>query len=385
MVTNKKTKKTVKKHQQYKKVNSMRGLNTTQQRMKYISDMYYWGTPGIIDYGERHNTIIPETTRDVNNDGVLRDLPPHYDVVNHDIPRPDVVKYNINSKDHVRVGGDSRKNISKFAGWGFPILKNSFSNDELDTLKLYYDYPSRNNMHMGGYDILGLTTTSDETPDKHVYSMIEMSRRAMGDEPTLVHETLHAIRANDGVDIKDEDKEEAFVELDTLARLTHRGYKQMQQTPGYYSYLTNYKDKMRQDRILLTGSENKRLVGRMATKRVMEVFPKTNLYRLRQSEGLVVDRKAKSRKVRIDVFPEWLNRYFEIVTKDNNKISIHMDFKRPVPPSVIVTDLKKRYPGLRKVSEWIDGKKKLLYSSVPVKRKPVTSKNKNSKRKINSR
>jgi hypothetical protein len=366
MVVRKKTTTRPKKQSKPKKVNSMRGLNTTQQRMKHVSDMYSWGPAGVMDYSERHRVVIPETTKDVAGES-LRMLPSQYDVVNHDIPRQDVVRYDIKSNDYVRVGGDSQKNIRKFANWGFPVLGNSFSNDELNTLKLYYEYPSRNNMRMGSYNILGLTTTSDETPDKRVFSMIEMSRHAMGDEPTLIHETLHAVRANDGIEIRDEDKDEAFVELDTLARLTHKGYKQMQELPGYYSYLTDHKNKMRQDRILLTGSENKRLSGRDATNRVAEVFHKTNIYRLRASEGLVVDRKGKARKkVTVSTYPEWLNRYFEIVTNTNEKLNIHMSFRKPVPIGEVVTQLKKKYPGLRKVNEWMDGRKKALYVA-PIK------------------
>lgn len=365
-VTSKKI-KTGKKVRKPKIVNSMRGLNTTQQRMKHVSDMYGWGHAGVNDYNELNRVVVPETTENVRG-GNLITLPPHFDVQNHDMPRRDIKRYDIKSDDYVRIGGDSGKNIRAFAQWGFPILGRALSNDELQTLRVYYDYPSQNRMFKNTTGEVTLGLTSSEVPGGGYmglpYSMIEFHRLAMGDEPTLIHETIHAVRANEGNEIRDRDKDEAFVELETLARVSPRGYKQMLKLPGYYSYLTNYEDKMRQDRILITGGINKSLVGRNATRRVASVFPQTNIWRLRgASSGVVVDRKGKQKKIKkIDVFPEWVDRYFEVVVGKNRKINIHMRFGKPVSPGNIITKLKVRYPDLIKVNEWHDGKRKLIYS-----------------------
>lgn len=370
-----KTKKTVRKP---KIINTMRGLNTSQQRIKHIMDMYSWGHAGIADYSELNKNVVPETTQHVRY-GSLITLPPQYDVEHHDLPRNDITRYDIKSEDYVRIGGDSKKNVKSFAKWGFPILGRALSNDELNTLRLYYEYPSRNRIFRDngrGEKVLGLTTSSipDDPEDITLHnSVIEFHRDAMGDEPTLVHETMHAVRANEGVELRDEDKDEAFVELETLARISPHGYKQMQRLPGYYSFLTNSNEKMKQDRVLLTGGINKSLSGRNATNRVAEVFDKTNIYRIQQSKGVVVDRKVKNKKGKrtmrfVDVVPEWLDRSFEVVLAGNKRLNVHMRFKKPVTPGVIVTNLKQSYPTLVKVNEWMDGRRKTLYTKKPVKR-----------------
>jgi hypothetical protein len=337
-------------------------------REDWIVSMYDFGHRGIWDYGERNNKIVAPTSETVK-DGKLKVLPSEYDVVGYDHPRPDIRGYKTKANDLIRVGNDSQSNIHLFGGYGIPLINRSFSEPEISRLEAYYEYPS--SRLTGGT----MGTTDNWISDSGLkHSIIDVNRKYMKDEPTIVHETIHAMRFRDGLEEKDVDTDEAMVELETIARVSRKGLFQMRNALGYYSYLTNGFEKMKQDRVLLTGSLDKNLTGEEAKRRVREVFHKTNIARLKI--GQMNDRRKKKKAARIvsqykDVMaPEWISRSFEIVLKDGRRVSRSMSFERRAPLADIVSQIKKDFAGeLRKISEWRDGKRYLVYQLKPVARK----------------
>lgn len=340
----------------------------TKQREDWVTTMYDFGAPGVADYSHRHNVVVAPSPDTVSG-GKLKYLPREFDVHGYDHPRKDIRAYKTKVGDHVRVGGESQEKIRFFGGYGVPIINRSFDEGEIDRLNVYYEYPS--SRVRGG--TMGTTDNwISDTGIKH--SIIDINPRYIKDEPTILHETIHAMRFRDGIEGKDVDEDEALTELETVARVSRKGLFQMRHALGYYSWMTNGFEKMKEDRILLTGSLDRSLTGETARRRVLEVFPRTHLARLKI--GQISDRKKKKRMVesRIDeVAPEWLDRYFKIVLKTGSVVNRHMRFKKPVPLASIVGKMKARYGSdLYQVFEYDDGVKKLVYRASGRPRKLAT-------------
>jgi hypothetical protein len=318
--------------------------------------MYWWGDRGIWDYGEQNTNVVNPTKEMVKN-GRLKELPPHFDVRGFDMPRPDIRGYKNSVGRLVRVGNDSQQNIGVFGAFAIPKINAAFNTNELSRLNLYFEYPS--NRVTGG--VLG-QTDSITAPDGRDYSQIEINRHAMKDEPTIVHEVIHALRYLDDYENEDQDIDEAQTELETVARVSRDGLMKMRNCLGYYSYMTNGWEKLKQDRILLTGSLDRNLDGETARRRVKELFHKSNIFRLRV--GVMTNRKGKRNRklVRVDPnkmrrVPEWLDRFFYVISPDKLKIKMHIQSKKYVPLREVIKDIKTEYGKTSKIWEYRDGKK----------------------------
>lgn len=352
------------------------------ERSHWVEQMYDWGNKGIEDFSVKAKRIVAPTTKLVSGRGLmseLRKLPEEFDVQGFDLPRDDINQYKSKTGKLVRVGNDAKANRGMFGSFFLPKFNGSFNDKEINGMNLYYEYPdAKMDTHTLGE--CAYWASDDGKKNQTKYVVIGINKKNVKDEATIIHETIHANRFADGIEIRDVDKDEAYVELETIARVSKNGLMRMNAPDmlGYYSYLgAKGWEKLKEDRILLTGSLDKHLSGDNVHKRVKEVFSKSNISKL-----LIARRKGKSmvNQTKQQMPGEWRDRFFHIDVPGQDEIDKHMQFRRTMTNAEVVDHLKKQYGKNISIWEWRDGKKFRMTTKTPVSsrkspvRKPVRRK-----------
>jgi hypothetical protein len=315
--------------------------------------MYDWGQKGIEDFSHKSNRVVAPTTKLVSGRGLaseLRNLPADYDVQGFDLPRQDINQYKSKTGKLVRVGNDAKANRGLFGSFFMPKLNGSFTEKEINAMNLYYEYPDAkiDNNTLGE---CAYWQSDDGKRNQTKYVVIGVNKKNVRDEATVLHETVHANRFADGIEIRDVDQDEAYVELETIARVSKAGLMRMNAPDmlGYYSYLgAKGWEKLKEDRILLTGSLDRHLTGDAVHQRVKDVFPKSNISKL-----MIAARKSKKKELP----GEWMERYFKVDVPGGDEIEVQMEFKKRSTTPMVVKDLKEKYGRNISIWEWRDGKK----------------------------
>jgi len=200
-----------------------------QERQHWLGQMYDWGEKGIDDFSRTAKRVVKPTNKLVSGRGLqseLKVLPAKFDVNGFDMPRLDVNQYKAKTGKIIRVGNDSKTNRGLFGSFFMPKMNNSFTGKEIDQMNLYYEYPDakieKNTLGECAY------WESDDSEKKQMrYVVIGINRKNIKDEATILHETIHANRFAEGVEIRDVDQDEAYVELETIARVSKAGLMKM--------------------------------------------------------------------------------------------------------------------------------------------------------------
>lgn len=317
---------------------------TPETRKNYIIEMYASGAE--TDFSKKAKVVVKKHGK-IRADAVTGEpyvFPAAFDIMNHDMPAPDIIKKRTKGQECVRVG--SHKPRQKDAKQITDILNHNFTAEELRGMNLYYEYPAQK---VNG--VVALHTGYKEGGKK--FSIIEIARHTRGLEDTLTHETIHARRYAKGDMVRDQDQEEIETELETVARISNKGLKE--RFGGYYQYLPHgkQKDLIREDRARITGDASKRAIGRKALQQVRKELKNSHIQKYDGTgrwEGY-----AKRDIIRQD--REYLDRYFEIRIPRKGVVQHHIKQDRPITNAATLKYLAGRFGKGITVFEWKDGKK----------------------------
>src|SRR4030042_6114907 len=149
------------------------------------------------------------------------------------MPRDDVKNIKLKNEKIIRVGGDGvNHNIRYFKRYILPYLNKSFTNEELKSMELYIEYPSRKLNKQGKFSGMSSEWISDKNKK---FTIIDLAHKKDG--PTAVHEMLHAVKYKNNKTIKDIHLDEAETDLETMMRLSPRERSKIPCNDGYYFFL----------------------------------------------------------------------------------------------------------------------------------------------------
>lgn len=287
----------------------------------------------MIDYGKKAK-IVPDTP-DAFTDWYYKGGHKKYDLEGQDHPIPQAKK--VANTHYKYATASSARNAGIIAKRAEKILLNNFTRKERSQMgKIIFSVKpiAKSEGAAGMIEYRRETNTS----------VITIDDSYVDDEDTYTHELVHARLYGTNTEPKDRDTHEKMTELETVGRTSDPGKKKA----GYYHYLKKSSismiDAIKHDRILLTGSMTK---NRKGDRFVADVHKKYN-------ESMIKDAHFSP--------AEKLDRYYQVILPDGEKISIHQRGKpnARVTTSKIVQNFKKRYGKDIKVYEWRDGKRVLL-------------------------
>ncbi len=175
---------------------------------------------------------------------------------------------------------------------------------------------------------------------------------------TIIHELIHGLRRIRGVDPRDFDAEEKQTELEEVARIKNIYNDSNWSTgSGYYQFIDSVADAwgdsdevttevldaimkaVEHDRVLLTGSIDKNLIGEAAVTRTAQKYPESMIASAWFSPGERVD------------------RYFVVQRPGMREAHVHLRFDDPPDESKVMSGLTKLYGSDAEIWEWKDGVK----------------------------
>jgi len=286
----------------------------------------------MIDYGKKAKIIVPDT-QDAFTDWYYKGGHKKYDFEGKDHPIPQAKKVANTHYKYATASG--ARNAGIIAKRAEKILLNNFTRKEIRQMgKIIFSVRPI----LKSEDAAGMIAYRRETNT----SVITIDDSYVDDEDIYTHELVHARLYGTNTEPKDRDTHEKMTELETVGRTSDPGKKRA----GYYQYIKNVdkKDAIKHDRILLTGSM---LKSRKGDRFVADVRKKYN-------ESMIKDAHFSP--------AEKLDRYYQVILPDGEKISIHQRGKPNAKVSIskIIQNFKKRYGKDIKVYEWRDGKRVLL-------------------------
>lgn len=317
---------------------------TPETRKNWIIEMY--GSGAETDFSKKAKVVVKKHGR-IRADAVTGEpyvFPAAFDIENHDMPAPDIIKKKTKGQEHIRIG--SKKPCRKDAKEITNILNSNFTAEELRGMNLYYEYPAPK---VNG--VVALHTGYKENGKK--FSIIEIAKHTKGLEDTLTHETIHARRYATGDMVNDQDQEEIETELETVARISNQGLKE--RYGGYYQYLKHGRprDLIREDRARITGDATKRAIGKGVLSNIRKELKHSHIQKY-DGEGRW-EGFAKRDIIRKD--REYLDRYFEIRIPGEGQVQHHIRQDRPITQAATMKFLRSRFGKGIIVFEWKDGKK----------------------------
>lgn len=175
---------------------------------------------------------------------------------------------------------------------------------------------------------------------------------------TIIHELIHGLRGIRGTGPRDFDVEEKQTELEEVARIKNI-YSDANWNigSGYYQFVDSVADAwgdsdevttevldaimraVEHDRLLLTGSLDKNLVGEAAITRTAQKYPES-----------VISTAWFSPAERVD-------RYFVVQRPGMREADVHLRFDDPPDESKVMSGLTKLYGSDAEIWEWKDGMK----------------------------
>jgi hypothetical protein len=306
-----------------------------------------------IDYGKKAKTRYPPTIE--NYDAWARGGRERYDLEGHDHPRKDVKKI---PKTYYKYAGAPPKRLRATTKTAEKVLRKNFTAKERkDIGKVIIEGVSPSKKSWAGQN------THD--PATNV-SVIEIAPIYTGDEDVYTHELVHARRQGSGEECirRDLNKEETQTEFETVGRISAPKKK----LAGYYQFIKggNEKEDIKHDRILLTGSMDKKRKG----KRFMAD----------------VKKKYKDSRIKDAHFSpaENLDRYFQVILPNKKRIEIHRRYKPKIRDSKakILKEFKSKYGKGITAYEWENGKRVKMGGTI--KRRTAVSKTKKAPKRKNT-
>jgi hypothetical protein len=286
----------------------------------------------MIDYGKKAKIIVPDT-QDAFTDWYYKGGHKKYDFEGKDHPIPQAKK--VANTHYKYATASSARNAGIISKHAEKILLNNFTRKEIRQMgKIIFSVRPI----VKSEDAAGMI----EYRGRGDASVITIDDSYVDDEDIFTHELVHARLYGTNTDPQDRDIREKMTDFETIGRISHPEEKRA----GYYQYIKNVdeKDAIKHDRILLTGSMMK---NRKGDRFVADVRKKYN-------ESMIKDAHFSP--------AEKLDRYYQVILPDGEKISIHQRGKPNAKVSIskIIQNFKKRYGRDIKVYEWRDGKRVLL-------------------------
>jgi len=358
--------------------------NTVEARKTYVERMLSPNSRGVVTDWERRSknvvsraeyvaTYDPKKGREIVDPAKARALDEvmsgrqtetSCDIEGVDVPMANIRRAKSKSGKIVRYGASSASRLKQFPKSVLTLLNAAFTNEELRKITAYVEY--------GGGQSRGAAGSArwcKSTDGKKTFSIVSLASDYKDNPEVIVHEFVHVRRHAYGENTRDNDREEAETDLETMGRLTEDEIRKS--SCGYYQYLVpgGYSaEKARklklEDRRLLTKKPNVRLKGVPLRKRIKEVFPKTHMS-LYAKHGKLAKSVLARRDKACPAQAEWIDQYFQVVAPGGRKSELHMHFQKKEDPrrtrSRLIKEQVEKFGPKCKIYEWQDGKKALIY------------------------